>query len=44
MGVKNAELDADIESFQKFAEHLKRKKLPMKSDRKMDFLTFITEC
>ncbi len=39
MGIKNAEFDADFESVEKVAKSCQRK-----SDRKMEFLTFITVC
>ncbi len=41
--IKNAELDADFESFEKVAKNL-MKKVSTKSDRKIEFLTFIIEC
>jgi hypothetical protein len=43
MGIKNAESDADFE----FAEKLPKthaKKLSLKSDKEMEFLTFSTVC
>jgi hypothetical protein len=41
--IKNAEFDDDFESFEKVAKNL-MKKVSTKSDRKIDFFTFITVC
>jgi hypothetical protein len=44
MGIENAEFDADFESIDKVANNSCEISYQRKSDRKMEFLTYITVC